>query len=114
MRPVQFILILLVLGILVLYFNRLRSGVLDRVAVVAFGILGLVMVAVPDVTTRAAHAVGVGRGADLFIYLSLLGIAFICLLLYSKIRDLETTITDLTRSIAIERAAEPREGSKDS
>lgn len=112
MRPVQFILMLLVIGMLALYFSRLRSGVLDRVVVLAFGILGLVMVAVPDMTTRVANFVGVGRGADLFIYLALLGIGFACLLLYSKLRELEASITNLSRTVAIDRARGPRDADK--
>ena len=97
MRPVQFILALLVGGMVLLYFSRLRSGVLDRVVVLAFAVLGLVMVAIPDATTRVANMVGVGRGSDLFVYLALLGFAFVSLLLYSKIRELEATITRLNR-----------------
>lgn len=109
MRPVQFILMLLVIMMLALYFSRLRSGVLDRVVVLMFGLLGIFMVAVPDATTKVANFVGVGRGADLFIYLALLGIGFACLLLYSKLRELEASVTDLTRAVAIERAREPRD-----
>lgn len=107
MRPVQFILMLLVVGMLALYFSRLRSGVLDRVVVLVFGIMGIVMVAVPDMTTRAANLVGVGRGSDLFIYLALLGLGFTCLLLYSKVRDLDASLTELSRTIAIGSAHEP-------
>lgn len=109
MRPVQLILALLVLGMLALYFNRLRSGIMDRVVVLAFGLLGLIMVAIPDATTRVANWVGVGRGSDLFIYLALVGFAFIFLLLYSKIRDLESTITRLTRTVAINNARDPED-----
>ena len=107
MRPVQFILMLIVLGMLLLYFSRLRSGVLDRLVILTFGILGIVMVAVPDITTKLANMVGVGRGSDLFTYLSLLGIAFTFMLLYSKIRDLEASLTSLTRTLAISRAHKP-------
>ncbi len=109
MRPVQLILILLVLGLLVLYFSRLRSGLLDRIAVLTFGVLGIAMAAAPDWTTRVANLVGVGRGADLFIYLSLVGFAFVVLLLYSKLRGIQASLTDLARTIAIERAHAPDE-----
>ena len=51
--------------------------------------------------------VGVGRGADLVLYLGLLALAFVCLLLYSKIRELEVALTDLARSIAIAEARKP-------
>jgi small membrane protein len=104
MRPVQFVLILMLLGVLMLYFSRLRSGLLDRVVVLAFGLLGITMVVVPDFTTTIANLVGVGRGADLFFYLAIVGMSFVGLVLYSKIRSLEETITQLARAFATERA----------
>lgn len=107
MRPVQFILIVLLLGVIYVYFSRLRSGLLDRLVVLLFAAVGIIMTVVPDFTTRVANLVGVGRGVDLFFYLTILGLAFMCLLLYSKIRDLESTITNLTRAVAIKKASPP-------
>ncbi len=109
MRPVQFILIVL-LGLgTYLYFNRLRSGILDRMMVLLFAVLGALMTIVPDFTTRVANLVGVGRGVDLFFYLSILGLAFMCLLLYSRIRQLESSITELARALAVKKANDPDE-----
>ncbi len=108
MRPVQFVLILMLIGVVMLYFSRLRSGLLDRVVVLAIGLLGITMVVVPDFTTKVANLVGVGRGADLFFYLAIVGFSFAGLVLYSKIRDLEASITQLVRTIALDRAQSPR------
>jgi len=123
MRPVQVILALLLLFILVLYFSRLRSSVLDRLVVVVFSILGISMIIAPDWTNWAANLVGVGRGADLLIYLAIVGFGFVILLFYSKIKALDASITDLARSVAIERAVgssgsepkrpDPEEGKSD-
>jgi len=107
MRPVQLILIVMLIMVIFLYFNRLRSGILDRVLVVAFAVAGMVMAALPDVTMKMAAAVGVGRGADLFMYLALVGFGFFGLVLFSKIRSLEGTITDLARSVAVNNARTP-------
>ncbi len=107
MRPVQLILIVLMIGVLFLYFNRLRSGILDRLAVLAFVTIGIVMAAFPSLTTRIAQTVGVGRGVDLFLYLSLVGFAFFGLVLYSKLRDVESRMTDLARSVAVQTAKQP-------
>jgi hypothetical protein len=107
MRPVQFILIVLLGFGTYLYFNRLRSGLLDRLMVLLFAILGAAMTIAPDFTTRVANLVGVGRGVDLFFYLSILGLAFMCLLLYSRIRQLESSITELARALAVKKANDP-------
>jgi len=112
MRPVQFILIVL-LGLgTYLYFSRLRSGLLDRLMVLLFAILGAVMTIAPDFTTRVANLVGVGRGVDLFFYLSILGLAFMCLLLYSRMRQLESSITELARALAVKKANDPDQAAR--
>ena len=107
MRPVQFILIVILLLVTFVYFNRLRSGLFDRLIILCLAGLGIVMTVVPDFTTTIANLVGVGRGVDLFFYLAILGLAFMCLLLYSKLRDLEASITTLTRALAIKKAHAP-------
>jgi hypothetical protein len=97
----------MLIGVVVLYFSRLRSGLLDRIVVLVFGLLGITMVVAPDWTNRAAHLVGVGRGVDLFFYLAIVGFSFAGLILYSKIRDLEVHLTQLVRSIAVASAQRP-------
>jgi hypothetical protein len=109
-RPIQLILIVLVISVLVLYFNRLRSGILDRVVILLFAIAGIIMAAVPDVTMKLAALVGVGRGADLFMYLALVGVAFFGLVIYSKLRELESTVADLARTIAVRTPHRPASG----
>lgn len=107
MRPVQFILVVLLMVVTYVYFNRLRSGLLDRLIVLVFAGVGVVMAVIPNFTTKLANLVGVGRGVDLFFYLAIVGLGFMCLLLYSKIRDLESAITELTRALAVRKANTP-------
>jgi len=101
----------MLIGILFLYFSRLRSGLLDRVVVAVFVLVGIVLAAVPDMTMKIAAFVGVGRGADLFMYLALVGLGFFLLVLFSKLRDIESTISELARTVAIDTARQP--GSSD-
>ncbi len=75
-------------------------------AIKKLGLLGLSIIAVisvlfPDLTNQAAHKVGVGRGADLLIYL--LAVAFIASMLnqYMKSKEDEVQITKLARKIAL-------------
>ena len=106
MRPVQFLLMILVGGVLALYFRRLRSGVIDRLIVIALALVGAAMILAPDWTSTVANFLGVGRGVDLFFYLAIVGFAFAGLVLYSKLRDLDEKLTELVRTIAIERSEE--------
>lgn len=110
MKPIQIVLLALG-GLLVnLYFARLRSLVVDRIIALALAAGVMTLIIVPDITTWAAHAVGVGRGVDLVIYLSLFLLTYMAILQYSKIRALETQVTDLVRALAIDEANTPASG----
>ncbi len=101
MIPIQVVLIAGLLLIGFEYFSRLRSRLWDRALVVGFGAAGIALVAWPDFSTAVAHRFGVGRGADLLFYISLLGIGFSLLLLFSYLRELQGKITRLTRELAL-------------
>jgi hypothetical protein len=109
MRPVQLLLIAL-LAAGALYARRLRSRLADHLLFIAVGTLGTAMILFPDRTIAVAHALGVGRGVDLIIYLCLFGLGFVCLVLYDHLRNLEHRLTELARSIALANArpAPPR------
>ena len=47
------------------------------------------------------------RHPNLVMYLGLMGLVFICLLLFARLREIESSITDLARTMAIEMAHEP-------
>ena len=64
----------------------------------------------PDATTVIANAVGVGRGADLLIYLLIVLVGFIALALHKRSKVLQRQITELVRDLAIERSKGYREG----
>jgi hypothetical protein len=100
----MFFLLLIVMAV---YFKRLRSKLFDRMIVLIIGSMGLLMALVPEWSNRIAHAVGVGRGVDLVIYLSIVGLAFLWIGLYTRVRDLETQQTQLVRHLALAQARFP-------
>src|SRR5438477_8686369 len=102
MKVIQPVLIVLMVGIAILYFAKMRSRFLDRVIVLFFAVAGAILVSAPGIATALAQLVGVGRGVDVVIYLSLVSIGFLILLLISKIRDLENKVTILTREVALQ------------
>jgi len=107
MKPIQAVLVLFLLAIAGLYFTRLRKKTFDRLIILFFILIGIILVLAPDLTTAIANMLGVGRGADLIMYLGLLTLSFFCLLLYARIRELESSITELVRLIALDQAREP-------
>jgi hypothetical protein len=81
--------------------NRLQLHI--PIVILLLG-LGGVFVVFPDLTTRIANFVGVGRGVDLINYLIEVGLLFVTIHYYSKFVHLQTQITTLTRAMALLRA----------
>lgn len=107
MRPIQFILIPLLALMVIKYLGRFRSRLLDRLIVLSLGTFGIIMIMIPDLANSLAHLVGVGRGADLVLYVGLVGLGFMCLILYSKLRFIEAQLVKLARIEAIDQAVTP-------
>ena len=59
----------------------------------------------PELTNRTARALGIGRGADLLIYVVAIAVIVGFFFFYQTTRRLEREITGLVRDIALERAA---------
>ncbi|HEX4452151.1 MAG TPA: DUF2304 domain-containing protein [Kofleriaceae bacterium] len=108
--------VLLLIGLAAIgWFVFLRRNRLPLHIVTVFALLAVAAVAVvsPDLTQRAAELVGVGRGTDLVLYLSVVSMSFILIHYYSKFVELQRKLTDMTREVAIlraelERVAPPR------
>ncbi|MEM9085226.1 MAG: DUF2304 domain-containing protein [Pseudomonadota bacterium] len=81
-----------------------KSSVFFRVGFFFTVIGGFVAIWSPDTTSVVAKLVGIGRGADLIIYLWILLSLFLILKLHIKLRSQSETITSLARHIALKEA----------
>ena len=101
--------ILLITGlafIAVYFFIRLRNSLFDISLLLLLIATATVFVLFPDLSNDIAHKLGVGRGADLVFYTSILIFWFVILKLYARIRRLEQTITQIVRKDALDEATE--------
>lgn len=94
------LIVLLLLGVVV-YLRVFRSRLVDRIVVSAILVAALGLISFPDAANDLAHLVGVGRGADLLFYLTIPGLGFVVLLLFSRVRELDERLTKLTRDLAL-------------
>ncbi len=78
-----------------------RRSAFQRLFVLAFFGVGTLLILVPDATTNIAHFLGVGRGADLVFYVSLLFLFVACFHFYLRFKRTEEQITLLTRELAL-------------
>ncbi len=74
-------------------------------SVVALGGIGLVWT--PSLANTLAHAVGVGRGADLVFYVFIAVTMFICLCLHLRVEATNQTMTEVIRTMALQGARLP-------
>ena len=81
--------------------HTLRMRASKKLAFFAFVLLNVYAVLRPDDLSMVAHWVGVGRGADLLLYLLAIGVIFIALNFYLRVRQLERALTDLAREMAV-------------
>jgi hypothetical protein len=101
---IQLLLVLVLGAALALTIRRLRQGVLTRVAALAWGALwvgGIAVVLHPDVTTRFARWVGVGRGVDAVLYLSVAFLLYLAFRIFLRLEKLERDLTTLVRAQAL-------------
>ncbi|MEO8551837.1 MAG: DUF2304 domain-containing protein [Kofleriaceae bacterium] len=99
--------VLLLVGLAAIgYSIFLRRNRLPFHIMTVFLLIGAAAVAIvfPNVTQDAADLVGVGRGADLVLYISIVAVMFVLLHYYTKFVELQRQLTEVTRELAILRA----------
>jgi len=104
MVVIQVIVIIVALSLLVFVSGGRQTHSSRAWKKIAFGLLAIAMIVAvlfPNTTTQLAHIVGVGRGADLLLYI--LALAFITYILNNYIhqqRDRDT-LYRLARKVAL-------------
>jgi len=97
MNGIQVLLITGIILVGVYFLVRLHNSIMDILLLVVMVGTGIAFVLFPGITQQLAHKLGVGRGADLVFYLSIMIFWFVILKLYSRIRKLEKILTQVVR-----------------
>jgi len=106
MNGIQLLLITGITFIALYFLLRLRKRLLDIVLLFAMIACALLFIIWPNLTNAIAQKLGVGRGADLIFYISILIFWFVILKLYVRIRRLEHLFTAFIRADAIKKGQE--------
>lgn len=104
---IQFILVLGLLFALLYAFVQRRKSRMVSLAISLTSVAGIYFVLFPSHTTLVAHALGVGRGADLVLYCWIVISLVISMNLRFRIAELHGQITELARELAIRAPSEP-------
>ncbi|MFA4845271.1 MAG: DUF2304 family protein [Patescibacteria group bacterium] len=105
MTVIQFLIIVFALFAItrtVLQFKRGALSSLWLLFWILFWLVAGVVAALPQTADALARLVGVGRGADVVIYLSLVVIFYLIFRLYVKIEQVESEITRLVRKLSMD------------
>ncbi|CAN5733172.1 hypothetical protein BH24ACI5_BH24ACI5_08030 [soil metagenome] len=113
MIPFQFVGIAFCLALAAWGFHRLRQRQRPRwlwLLTLGAGLAGVITIWDPELTTRAAGTLGIGRGADLLTYMVTLGFLVSWIYFYQRLRALSAAVTILVRELAIRDAASAAAG----
>ena len=112
---IQILLLAFVIFAISRVYLRLRENVIStRVAIFWFliWIAALVGISLPATTTRTAGFLGVGRGVDIIVYISLALLFYLVFRIYVMIEDLRHQITYMIREIALSGSSKIRKNRK--
>ena len=107
MSGIQLVLLTGVAFISLYFLIRLKKRLLDMVLLFCMIACAVIFIVWPDITNAIARKLGVGRGADLIFYISILIFWFVVLKLYIRIRRLEKSFTQIIREDALNKASNP-------
>lgn len=93
--------------------KRFRRGGLTRLQLALWSLLWAAVIAVvlrPESASFLARSLGVGRGADVVVYLSIAALFYLLFRLFGRLEDHERQITALTRELALRDLEKPPHG----
>jgi small membrane protein len=112
MKEIQPVLLAGVAFIFLYFIVWMKKRLLDIIILCVMIACAVLFILWPDLTTMIAQKVGVGRGADLIFYFSILIFWFVILKLYSRIRRLEQLFTTIIRNDALKNVKDNTDKSK--
>lgn len=106
---IQILLVLMIMGITAWLFLKrgAKQLAVRRLLIIAFALFAIIAVLVPSLVTSVAHLLGVGRGADLLLYATVVVLLGFLALQEARAKNEEKRTTYLARRLAIDEAVDP-------
>jgi hypothetical protein len=106
---IQVVLIAVVILVVARLFRSrgARAQAIRRIGLVVFAAFAAVSILFPELWSRVARVVGVGRGTDLVLYALVIAFLSFTVTTYLRYRELENNYTRLARRIALSEAPPP-------
>jgi hypothetical protein len=103
----QIIITVLVVLALVVVVSKKRQNKMTLTQAGAWFVMWLVVLIVfwyPESTNYLASTLGIGRGADLIIYVAILAMFYMMFRMYLRVDKLNSDITEVVRKVGIDKA----------
>ncbi|MDQ0865977.1 DUF2304 domain-containing protein [Arthrobacter globiformis] len=103
----------LVLAVIIVSLALMRGGsnarhlAIRRIMLVLFAFLAALSIFFPELLTRVARLLGIGRGTDLVLYGLIVSFLVFMATTYQRFRHMESTLTKLSRRIALDETPPP-------
>lgn len=103
----------LVLAVIIVSLALMRGGsnarhlAIRRIMLVLFACLAALSIFFPELLTRVARLLGIGRGTDLVLYGLIVSFLVFMATTYQRFRHMESTLTKLSRRIALDETPPP-------
>ena len=107
LTPIQLLLTALLLVVAVASLRLFRNRLLYRLFFIGIVFTGILFVAVPILPVYLATMLGVGRGVDLVFYLLFTGFLLLIAILYRRLLQHDTILTQIIRQNAINNHRAP-------
>lgn len=103
MKPIQVILAIGFLALGLLYHSRRKSlgRALTRIGLMIFIFSGAIAIFFPNIFGSLADVLGIGRGADLLLYMTTFSLISFVFLIVGKVKLLEAQITKIVREVSL-------------
>jgi small membrane protein len=114
---IQFVASIVIAIIIYSLIQKFRNDKLSRYVFLGwllFWLIALVIFWIPEITSYLASILGIGRGADLIIYISVVVIFYLIFKIYLYLNKLESQITKVVRHFAINETKQNNDASKSS
>lgn len=87
--------------------SNARHLAIRRIMLVLFALVAAFSIFFPELLTRVARLLGIGRGTDLVLYGLVVSFLVFMATTYQRFRHMEATLTKLSRRIALDEVGLP-------
>lgn len=98
-------LVVLAMGYVILRFRQRKVGIFSFLLWVVLWSVGAVVIVFPNSSAIIARFLGIGRGVDFVLYLSVILILYLLFRVYVRLEQVDREVTLIVRTLALRQAS---------